>query len=63
MTVFNVHRRAVAAAADEVGRLIDTLAGPGDRLWPYERWPAMRFDRPGSLRAAAAGTARSATAS
>jgi hypothetical protein len=47
MTVFNVHRRAVAASADEVGRLLDTLAGPGDRLWPHERWPAMRFDQPG----------------
>lgn len=47
MTVFNVHRRAVAASAAEVGRLIDTLAAPGDRLWPHERWPAMRFDRPG----------------
>jgi len=47
MTVFNVHRRHVAATAAAVGRLIDTLAGPGDRLWPHERWPAMRFDRPG----------------
>ena len=47
MTVFNAHRRQVAASADEVGRLVDTLAEPGDRLWPHEQWPAMRFDRPG----------------
>ena len=47
MTVFNVHRRDMDAPVDRVGRLIDTLAGPGDRLWPHERWPAMRFDRPG----------------
>ena len=47
MTVFNVHRRDVPAPAGEVGRLIDTLAAPGDRLWPHEQWPAMRFDRPG----------------
>lgn len=47
MTSFNVHRREVHAPADQVGRLVDSLAGPGDRLWPHERWPAMRFDRPG----------------
>ena len=47
MTVFNVHRREVAASADEVGQLVDTLAGRGDRLWPHERWPAMHFDLPG----------------
>lgn len=29
-----------------VGALIDGLAQTGDRLWPEDRWPAMRFDRP-----------------
>jgi len=47
MRVHNIHRRvfpAVDSAA--VGALIDGLAGDGDRLWPHEVWPAMRFDRP-----------------
>ncbi|UVS78497.1 SRPBCC family protein [Actinokineospora sp. UTMC 2448] len=38
----NVHTRTVA---EGVGALIDTLAGPDDRLWPHDHWPAMRFDR------------------
>ena len=41
--VVNVHRRVVA---DGVGELMATLAGPDDRLWPADAWPAMRFDRP-----------------
>lgn len=26
--------------------MIDTLGSEGDRLWPREKWPPMRFDRP-----------------
>ncbi|MFD3980249.1 SRPBCC family protein [Streptomyces griseus] len=52
MAVLNVHERLVAAGADAVGELLDTLsAGPEDRLWPSAHWPAMRLDRglsPGS---------------
>ncbi|TDE54607.1 SRPBCC family protein [Nonomuraea mesophila] len=46
MAVLNIHQRALPASLDEVGRLIDTLAGPTDLLWPHSTWPAMRFDRP-----------------
>lgn len=42
----NEHQRHLSAPPDLVGRLVDALAGPDDRLWPHERWPAMRFDRP-----------------
>ncbi|MGW5113559.1 SRPBCC family protein [Nocardia sp. NPDC004123] len=42
----NVHSRVIAAEAQAVGRLLDTLATDDDRLWPVDRWPAMRFDRP-----------------
>jgi hypothetical protein len=42
----NVHERDLAAAPSEAGALIDGLAGEHDRLWPSERWPAMRLDRP-----------------
>jgi hypothetical protein len=33
--------------------LLDSLAGPDDRLWPHERWPPMRLD--GGLAAGAHG--------
>lgn len=46
MHVHNVHRRTIDAAPEQLGALIDGLAGPADRLWPTDRWPAMRFDRP-----------------
>ena len=46
MPVLNIHERIIAAPLDSVGRLIDSLSSPDDRLWPQELWPAMRFDRP-----------------
>lgn len=47
MRVNNVHSRVFAVdSLDDVGALIDSLAGDDDRLWPQEHWPAMRFDRP-----------------
>lgn len=51
--VLNVHEREIAASADEVGLLIDSLASVNDRLWPWHAWPAMRFDGP--LREGAVG--------
>ncbi len=52
MKVYNVHERHFQARPEEVGVLIDSLAGPDDMLWPREQWPAMEFDtglRPGAL--------------
>src|SRR5271166_5723421 len=46
MNVRNVHERRLRAPSEIVGRLIDQLAATDDRLWPRDRWPAMRFDRP-----------------
>lgn len=46
MRVHNLHVRRLNATEDQVGTLIDSLAGPEDRLWPRRHWPAMRFDRP-----------------
>jgi hypothetical protein len=44
--VLNVHERGVAAPAAAVGALLDGLSSLHDRLWPADRWPPMRFDRP-----------------
>ncbi|MBC8424132.1 SRPBCC family protein, partial [bacterium] len=35
-----------AAPLAEVGALLDGLSGPHEALWPDDRWPPMRFDRP-----------------
>ena len=42
----NIHRRVLRGSAEHAGALLDTLAGPDDRLWPSQSWPPMRFDRP-----------------
>lgn len=47
--VHNMHERAIAASAEEVGMLIDSLASKNDRLWPRNEWPAMRLDGPLSV--------------
>jgi len=52
MAVLNIHERRLAAPGDAVGALIDQLASTDDRLWPRDRWPAMRFDRPLAVGAA-----------
>ena len=48
MRIENVHSREVPASAPTVGAILDTLAGPHDRIWPIERWPndPIAFDRP-----------------
>ena len=43
--VVNIHERAYEAPVSEVAALLATLASKDDRLWPYECWPRMRFDR------------------
>lgn len=44
--VTNVHERRLSASATTAGELIDRLASEHDVLWPVDRWPPMRFDRP-----------------
>lgn len=46
MKVRNVHQRTLHASGAQAGALIDGLAQRGDRLWPGEMWPPVRFDRP-----------------
>ena len=46
MRIRNVHQRLLPGPPERVGALIDELAGPADRLWPSDRWPAIRLDRP-----------------
>lgn len=46
MRVCKIHTRVLDATPAIIGSLLDGLASPGDALWPRNRWPAMRFDRP-----------------
>ena len=46
MPIRNIHERVINQSAAAVGALIDSLASKDDQLWPRDRWPAMRFDRP-----------------
>jgi hypothetical protein len=48
MRIESVHTRELPVTAHELGRILDTLAGPDDKLWPIERWPndPIGFDRP-----------------
>ncbi|MBN2256097.1 MAG: SRPBCC family protein [Deltaproteobacteria bacterium] len=44
MKIYNIHERPLHAQPDDVGKLIDSLSGPEDQLWPRKKWPAMEFD-------------------
>lgn len=43
--IINLHQRSYDAPLSEVAAMVATLAGTDDRLWPYECWPPMQFDR------------------
>lgn len=45
MRIRNLHRCAVDDM-EAVGALLGGLGSVDDRLWPKDRWPAMRLDRP-----------------
>jgi hypothetical protein len=44
--VYNLHTRRLNATQEEVGALVDSLAGDHDGLWATHSWPEMRFDGP-----------------
>jgi hypothetical protein len=48
MRIDSIHARELPVPAQELGELLDGLAGPDDKLWPIGRWPndPIEFDRP-----------------
>jgi hypothetical protein len=48
MHLRTVHARELPVPAAEAGALLDSLGGPGDRLWPNDTWPAsaLRLEQP-----------------
>jgi hypothetical protein len=36
--------RVIQTSSDTLGSLLDTLSSPNDCVWPYEKWPKMKFN-------------------
>jgi hypothetical protein len=46
MKFYSIHKRRFDASREAAGALLDGLSSENDALWPGDRWPAQRFDRP-----------------
>ncbi|WP_232541330.1 SRPBCC family protein [Nocardia bovistercoris] len=44
--IWNIHQRELPVSAQQAGALLDTVAEPGNPLWPADQWPALALDRP-----------------
>ncbi|MGI9552767.1 MAG: hypothetical protein ACR2MT_16300 [Aurantibacter sp.] len=43
MRVLNVHFRVLNQSKEQIEQLFSTLATKEDKIWPFEKWPAIRF--------------------
>lgn len=43
MRVLNIHKRRLNQPKSEIVELLKTLSTENDKIWPKEKWPAMRF--------------------
>lgn len=43
MKVLDIHKRTISLPKEDLIGLLKTLSTPNDRIWPYEKWPAMKF--------------------
>jgi hypothetical protein len=41
--VLNIHKRTLNQPKIKVVELLETLASENDKIWPNEKWPAMKF--------------------
>ena len=44
MKIHNVHERSIVGSMASAAELLDSLAGPNDKLWPHGQWPPMKLD-------------------
>ncbi|WP_299526626.1 hypothetical protein [Winogradskyella sp.] len=44
MRVVNIHKRKIHQPKEKVSQLFNTLATKDDQIWPYENWPAIKFN-------------------
>ncbi len=45
MQILNVHSRDYTTDRSTLGNLVGQLSSEHDQVWPYQVWPAMRFDK------------------
>jgi hypothetical protein len=45
MKVLNIHKRTFNQPKEKLGELLEALSTKNDKIWPYEKWPAMRFKK------------------
>lgn len=43
MKIANIHKRIINQPKEKVSELIIKLATKDDKIWPYEKWPAIKF--------------------
>lgn len=43
MKVLNTHKRIIYQPKNKVVELLNTLSTENDKIWPKEKWPAMKF--------------------
>ena len=43
MNIVNIHKRIINQPKAEVVALLETLSTKDDKVWPNDKWPAMRF--------------------
>ena len=43
MKVINIHKRIIDHPKGKVSELLGTLSTKNDKIWPYEKWPAIKF--------------------
>lgn len=43
MEVVNIHKRIINTHKEGVSQLLVTLSSKEDKIWPFEKWPAIRF--------------------
>jgi hypothetical protein len=43
LKVLNIHKRIINLPKSKVSKLLETLSTENDKIWPNEKWPAMRF--------------------
>jgi len=43
MKITNIHKRTINEPLEKVSMLVEKLGSKDDKIWPYEKWPAIKF--------------------
>jgi hypothetical protein len=43
LEVVNILKRVLNSSKEEVSQLLGTLSSKEDKIWPYEKWPVIKF--------------------